>query len=98
MRQTGARAQPMEARPRALRLTMALRDVAYAKVVAPACCGAAVREAPTQTEYSMPQRTVAVFDLGGVLVDWDPRNLYRKLFANDEAAMEHFLAHVCSPA
>jgi 2-haloacid dehalogenase len=43
-------------------------------------------------------RSVAVFDLGGVLVDWNPRYLYRKLFAGDDAAMEHFLAHVCSPA
>ena len=31
--------------------------------------------------------TVLVFDLGGVLVDWDPRYLYRKIF-DDEAAME----------
>jgi 2-haloacid dehalogenase len=36
-----------------------------------------------------------VFDLGGVLVDWNPRYLYRQLF-DDEAAMEHFLTHVCS--
>jgi 2-haloacid dehalogenase len=42
------------------------------------------------------KRTVAVFDLGGVLLDWNPRHLYRKLFAGDEAAMEHFLAHVCT--
>lgn len=35
-----------------------------------------------------------VFDLGGVLIDWNPRHLYRKLFAGDEAAMEHFLATV----
>ncbi len=40
---------------------------------------------------------IVVFDLGGVLVDWDPRHLYRKLFAGDEAAMEHFLATVCTP-
>ena len=33
-----------------------------------------------------------VFDLGGVLIDWNPRHLYRKLFAGDEAAMEAFLA------
>ena len=26
-----------------------------------------------------------VFDLGGVLIDWDPRHLYRKLFAGDDA-------------
>ncbi|HYZ24250.1 MAG TPA: HAD family phosphatase [Rhodopila sp.] len=41
-------------------------------------------------------RTV-IFDLGGVLIDWNPRYLYRRLFDGDEAAMEHFLAHVCSP-
>jgi 2-haloacid dehalogenase len=41
-------------------------------------------------------RSVAVFDLGGVLLDWNPRHLYRKLFAGDEAAMEHFLANVCT--
>jgi len=38
-----------------------------------------------------------VFDLGGVLLDWDPRHLYRKLFA-DAAEMELFLAEICSPA
>jgi len=37
-----------------------------------------------------------VFDLGGVLIDWDPRHLYRKLFAGDEAGIEHFLATVCT--
>ena len=39
---------------------------------------------------------VVIFDLGGVLVDWNPRYLYRKLF-DDDAAMEHFLSEVCSP-
>ncbi|HTS20792.1 MAG TPA: HAD family phosphatase [Casimicrobiaceae bacterium] len=37
-----------------------------------------------------------MFDLGGVLLDWNPRHLYRKLFPGDEAAMEHFLATVCT--
>jgi 2-haloacid dehalogenase len=41
-------------------------------------------------------RSVAIFDLGGVLVEWNPRHLYRKLFAGDEAAMEDFLANVCT--
>ncbi len=41
--------------------------------------------------------TVPVFDIGGVLLDWNPRYLYRKLF-DDEAAMEAFLATVCTPA
>ena len=36
-----------------------------------------------------------VFDLGEVLIPWDPRRLYRQLFA-DEAAMERFLAQVCT--
>ena len=43
-----------------------------------------------------PRRDIVVFDLGGVLVDWNPRHLYRKLFAGDEAAMEGFLATVCT--
>jgi len=36
-----------------------------------------------------------VFDLGGVLVDWNPRYLYRKLFDDDEQ-MEYFLSNVCN--
>ena len=43
------------------------------------------------------QCEIAVFDLGGVLIDWDPRHLYRRLFDGDEAAMEDFLATVCTP-
>ena len=38
-----------------------------------------------------------VFDLGGVLIDWNPRYLYRQLF-DDEVAMERFLAEVCTGA
>lgn len=43
----------------------------------------------------MTERSVVVFDLGGVLVDWNPRYLYRKLFDGDDAGMERFLAEVC---
>ena len=43
-----------------------------------------------------PGRNVVVFDIGGVLIDWDPRHLYRKLFPGDEPAMEDFLANVCT--
>ena len=39
--------------------------------------------------------TAVVFDLGGVLIDWDPRHLYRKLM-EDEAEMEAFLSQVCT--
>jgi len=42
------------------------------------------------------QRRIVVFDIGGVLLNWNPRHLYRKLFAGDEAAMEDFLANVCT--
>jgi len=37
-----------------------------------------------------------IFDLGGVLIDWSPRHLYRKLFPGDEAAMERFLGEICT--
>lgn len=39
---------------------------------------------------------VVVFDLGGVLMEWDPRHLFRKIFKDDVAGMEWFLTHVCS--
>ncbi|MEZ5933743.1 MAG: HAD family phosphatase [Alphaproteobacteria bacterium] len=45
----------------------------------------------------MPDQPVVIFDLGAVLIDWNPRHLYRKLF-EDEAAMEAFLRDVCTPA
>ncbi|MBI5304951.1 MAG: HAD family phosphatase [Chloroflexi bacterium] len=35
-----------------------------------------------------------VFDFGGVLVDWNPRHLYRKLFNGDEQAVERFLDEI----
>jgi 2-haloacid dehalogenase len=37
-----------------------------------------------------------VFDLGGVLIDWNPRHLYRKMFDGDEEAMEKFLSEICT--
>jgi 2-haloacid dehalogenase len=39
-------------------------------------------------------KTAIIFDFGNVLVDWNPRHLYRKLFPGDEAGMERFLAEV----
>lgn len=38
-----------------------------------------------------------VFDVGNVLVRWDPRNLYRSLIP-DRAEREEFLASVCTEA
>lgn len=37
-----------------------------------------------------------VFDLGGVLIDWNPRYLYRKLLPSEEE-IEYFLSHICTP-
>lgn len=56
--------------------------------------------AGTHTNVSRCDRpTIAavVFDIGGVLLDWNPRYLYRKVFVDDEAAMERFLTQVCTP-
>jgi 2-haloacid dehalogenase len=45
---------------------------------------------------SATARSIAIFDLGGVLIDWNPRYLYRRLFDGDDAAMERFLAEICN--
>jgi 2-haloacid dehalogenase len=45
---------------------------------------------------SLTPRSIVVFDLGGVLIDWNPRYLYRKLFDGNDEAMEYFLANVCT--
>lgn len=37
-----------------------------------------------------------IFDFGGVLIDWNPRYLYRNMF-HDEVEMEFFLEKICSP-
>ena len=36
-----------------------------------------------------------IFDFGGVLVDWNPRYLFRDYFQN-ENEMEYFLHHICT--
>jgi len=35
-----------------------------------------------------------IFDFGGVLLDWDPRNLYRRYFPKNPEAMEQFLNEI----
>ncbi len=50
----------------------------------------------TMTDRSIPQGVKnVVFDFGGVLIDWNQRYLYRKVFASEEE-MEWFLANVCT--
>ena len=46
------------------------------------------------TQMNSAQKPALVFDFGGVLLDWDPRTLYRPYFDGDEAAMEKFLAEI----
>lgn len=36
-----------------------------------------------------------IWDLGGVLIDWNPRYLYSKIFRSDHA-MEYFLSYICT--
>lgn len=42
------------------------------------------------------QIETVIFDLGGVLIDWEPRRLFRKIF-DDEEEMEAFLHNICTP-
>ena len=39
-------------------------------------------------------RPAIIFDFGGVLLDWNPRYLYRRFFENDTDAMERFLTEI----
>ena len=45
----------------------------------------------------LASRPVLIFDLGGVVLDWNPRHLFRQLIPDDETR-EWFLTEVCSPA
>ncbi|MEA2010844.1 MAG: HAD family phosphatase [Actinomycetota bacterium] len=55
------------------------------------------------TERMLPEHgsrkviTAAVFDLGGVLIDWDPEHLYRELIP-DPGERHEFLTTICTPA
>ncbi len=37
-----------------------------------------------------------IFDLGGVLIDWNPNYLYDKIF-DDEKEKKYFLSEICTP-
>jgi 2-haloacid dehalogenase len=54
-----------------------------------------VPEATPGKAFQEPLRgpSVVVFDMGGVLIDWNPRHLYRKLI-DDPKEMERFLATI----
>jgi 2-haloacid dehalogenase len=46
-----------------------------------------------------PVRRVStvIFDIGNVLIEWDPRHLYRRIFDTPEE-IETFLSTICTPA
>lgn len=45
----------------------------------------------------MANISTIVFDLGGVLIDWNQKHLYRKIFKTDEE-IDWFIANICTPA
>ena len=43
----------------------------------------------------MPTADTIIFDLGGVLIDWNPEYLYRKIFSNKND-LRYFLENICT--
>ena len=41
-----------------------------------------------------PQIKAIIFDFGNVLLEWNPRYVYRRFFPNDPEGLEHFLREV----
>ena len=41
--------------------------------------------------------STVIFDIGNVLIEWDPRHLYRRIFDTPEE-IETFLSTICTPA
>ena len=41
----------------------------------------------------MTPRSIVIFDLGGVLLEWNPRHLYRKLFDYEAAVNDPLIRH-----
>ena len=54
------------------------------------------RDRPYAWLVAFGEIDAVVFDIGGVLIDWNPRHLYRTIFA-DPVEMERFLTEVCTP-
>lgn len=44
----------------------------------------------------MPSISTIIFDLGGVLIDWNPRYVYRQIFKTEEE-IDWFFNHICTP-
>ena len=39
-----------------------------------------------------------IFDLGGVLIDWNPEYVYREVFNGDQQKVDWFLKNICTHA
>ena len=52
-------------------------------------------DGPGDNPAGLASRPVLIFDLGGVVLDWNPRHLFRAVIA-DGAQREWFLTEVCS--
>ena len=50
----------------------------------------------TNNEQGSSTYDAVIFDLGGVLIDWNPRYVFRTLLP-DEEAVESFLNSICTP-
>jgi len=46
----------------------------------------------------MKQIDTIIFDLGGVLIDWNPRYVYNEVFEGDTEKVEWFLNNICTSA
>lgn len=44
---------------------------------------------------NLEQIDTLLFDLGGVLIDWNPRYVFRQIFETEEE-VEYFLEHICT--
>ena len=44
----------------------------------------------------MTKRTTVIFDLGGVLIDWNPDYVYKTIFENPEE-LKWFYENICKP-
>ncbi len=43
----------------------------------------------------MANTQAVIFDLGGVVIDWNPNYLYRKIFGEDQTKIDWFLKEIC---
>jgi len=50
-------------------------------------------------EWNNPEMAIksVIFDIGGVLVDWNPAYLYSE-FTTDKNKIEKFLSEICTPS